>query len=181
MRVLVPLDGSVLAEAAVGPAATLVSVLVPLEQGIVHLVQVVRLPLAELEASTPTSPEAKAREAALWEEQAYLSRTAENLRKGPLAHLQVTWSAIADRDVAGALVDLALSGQTSQGSGSTDSFDLIAMATHGRGGLQRLVMGSVTERVLSASKLPLLVMRPKEVADTHRFHADPTAKEAVPS
>lgn len=168
LRALIPLDGSELAEAAVGPAATLVSALTPQGQGILHLVQVVRL-----------LPAASA--AALREAQVYLSRTAEHLRKGPLAQLQVTWSAIPDKDVAGALVDLAQSGQPSQGSGSIGSFDLIAMATHGRGGLQRWVMGSVTERVLSASQLPLLVVRPKEVVETHRFHADPTAKEAVPS
>jgi len=37
-------------------------------------------------------------------------------------------------------------------------FDLIAMATHGRGGLQRWTMGSVTERVLHATRLPMLVV-----------------------
>lgn len=168
LRALIPLDGSKQAEAAVEPAAKLVRALAPQGQGILHLVQVVRLPAAESEA-------------ALQEAQAYLSRTAENLRKAPLAHLKVTWSAIADKDVAGALVDLAQSGQTSQDAGSTSSFDLIAMATHGRGGLQRWVMGSVTERVLSASKLPLLVVRPKEVANTHRFHADSAVKGAVKS
>lgn len=168
LRALIPLDGSKQAEAAVEPAATLVGALAPQGQGILHLVQVVRLPRGE--------PEAALREA-----EVYLSRTAETLRKGPLAHLQVTWSAIPDKDVAGALVDLAQSGQTSQDAGSTSSFDLIAMATHGRGGLQRWVMGSVTERVLSSSKLPLIVVRPKEVADTHWFHADSAVQGAVKS
>ncbi len=181
LRALVPLDGSGLAEVILGPAATLVSALAPQGQGVLHLVQVVRVSPAEPGAITSTSPEASARDAALREAQDYLSRVAENLRQGPLAHLQVTWSAIADKDVAGALVDLALSGQTSQGAGSTGSFDLIAMATHGRAGLQRLILGGVTERVLSASKLPLLVMRPKEVAGTNRFNADPPPKEAVPT
>ncbi len=37
--------------------------------------------------------------------------------------------------------------------------DLIAMATHGRTGLSRLVMGSVTESVLRESKVPLVVVR----------------------
>src|SRR3981081_820745 len=45
--------------------------------------------------------------------------------------------------------------------------DLIVMATHGRGGLQRWVMGSVTERVLGATKLPLLIIRPKN--EQHRY------------
>jgi nucleotide-binding universal stress UspA family protein len=41
-----------------------------------------------------------------------------------------------------------------------DRTDLIAMATHGRSGLKRLLMGSVTERVLRQSPVPLLACRP---------------------
>jgi nucleotide-binding universal stress UspA family protein len=37
---------------------------------------------------------------------------------------------------------------------------VIAMATHGRGGLGRLVFGSVAERVLSEAEVPLLLVRP---------------------
>lgn len=39
--------------------------------------------------------------------------------------------------------------------------DLIVLATHGRGGLARFLLGSVTERVLRHSTLPLLVARAK--------------------
>jgi hypothetical protein len=34
------------------------------------------------------------------------------------------------------------------------------MATHGRTGIQRLAIGSITERVLQATKRPLFVVRP---------------------
>jgi len=37
--------------------------------------------------------------------------------------------------------------------------DLIAMATHGRGGVSRLMIGSVTEGVLRKSPVPLLITR----------------------
>ena len=37
--------------------------------------------------------------------------------------------------------------------------DLIAMATHGRTGVSRWALGSVTERVLRHATLPMLVMR----------------------
>jgi len=37
--------------------------------------------------------------------------------------------------------------------------DLIAMSTHGRSGISRLALGSVTEKVLRASKIPVLVVR----------------------
>jgi nucleotide-binding universal stress UspA family protein len=38
--------------------------------------------------------------------------------------------------------------------------DLIVMATHGRGGFKRLLMGSVTESVIRRSEIPVLVTRP---------------------
>jgi len=37
--------------------------------------------------------------------------------------------------------------------------DAIAMASHGRGGLSGLLLGSETQRVLAHSKLPVVVMR----------------------
>lgn len=42
----------------------------------------------------------------------------------------------------------------------SDKSDLIAMTTHGRTGVRRLVLGSVTENVLRRSPLPLLACRP---------------------
>lgn len=46
--------------------------------------------------------------------------------------------------------------------------DLVAMATHGRGGLGRLVMGSVAERVLRSVGVPVLLMRPQTVSAERR-------------
>ena len=43
-------------------------------------------------------------------------------------------------------------------------FDLIGMATHGYGWVARWTLGSVTERVLHGTKLPLFIVRPREVA-----------------
>lgn len=38
--------------------------------------------------------------------------------------------------------------------------DLIAMASHGRRGVNALLLGSVTQKVLTHSRLPVLVLRP---------------------
>jgi nucleotide-binding universal stress UspA family protein len=42
--------------------------------------------------------------------------------------------------------------------------DLIAMATHGRGGWQRVALGSVADKVLRGTSVPLLLFRPGMVS-----------------
>ena len=42
--------------------------------------------------------------------------------------------------------------------------DLIAISTHGRSGLERWVMGSVTQRLLDTTRLPMLIVRPQKKA-----------------
>jgi nucleotide-binding universal stress UspA family protein len=84
----------------------------------------------------------------------YLETLVASLHRGPLAALKltITWSTVVNTDVAGTIIT-----QTEQqGYG-----DLIAMATHGRRGLTHFMMGSVTERVLDHTRLPLLVLRPQ--------------------
>ena len=39
--------------------------------------------------------------------------------------------------------------------------DLIAIATHGRSGIKRMLFGSVTEYVVKNSKIPILLIKPK--------------------
>jgi hypothetical protein len=46
--------------------------------------------------------------------------------------------------------------------------DLIVMATHGRSGVQRLWLGSVAQKLVQGSKLPVLLMRPVESQDQNR-------------
>jgi nucleotide-binding universal stress UspA family protein len=41
-----------------------------------------------------------------------------------------------------------------------NGIDLIAIATHGQGGVKRMAFGSVTDQVLRNSDIPLLVIRP---------------------
>ena len=43
------------------------------------------------------------------------------------------------------------------------AIDLVALETHGRRGLSRMFLGSVTDKILRASSVPVLVHRPVHV------------------
>jgi nucleotide-binding universal stress UspA family protein len=43
-----------------------------------------------------------------------------------------------------------------------EQVDLIVMATAGRSGFSRLIMGSIAERVVRAATCPVLTIRPRE-------------------
>ena len=46
-----------------------------------------------------------------------------------------------------------------------EKIDIIIMATHGRSGLSRLVMGSVAEKVVRYAPMPVLTVKPKAVRE----------------
>jgi nucleotide-binding universal stress UspA family protein len=48
--------------------------------------------------------------------------------------------------------------------------DAIVMGTHGRGGLRRLVMGSVAETVLRESPVPVVIVREQQHTKAHAAH-----------
>ena len=52
--------------------------------------------------------------------------------------------------------------------------DLIVMGTHGRGGIDRLLLGSVAEKVVRSASVPVLTVR-LDSAATDDHAADPTA------
>jgi nucleotide-binding universal stress UspA family protein len=45
-----------------------------------------------------------------------------------------------------------------------EDVDVVAMATHGRGGLRRLILGSVAESVVRSARIPVLLYRPRGIA-----------------
>jgi nucleotide-binding universal stress UspA family protein len=99
---------------------------------------------------------------------AYLRGIEQRLREGELAssQLSITSSVVINTDIAETLIQMAENGEYTDKVGESSGYDVIAMGTHGRGGLQRWVMGSITERVLEATKLPLLIVRPPKADDT---------------
>ncbi len=169
-RALVPLDGSPLAKAALEPAAQLVSAIAAPGEGSLHFVRVIKPPTSQELRMAGEQESSESLEAnKLHKAKTYLSSIADQLRNGPLArfNLSITWSVVVAQDVAHAIIQMAESGEDAEGAGAFGRCDLIAIATHGRGGLQHWVMGSVTERVLGATKLPILIVRPKSAELEH--------------
>lgn len=152
---LVALDGSRLAEATLEPAAYLVAALAAPSKGTLLLSMVVNW--------QPAMNKFEKEEHVLEEARRYLTGIAERIQGGELAklNLAISWSIVESKDVADALIKAAEHGTSTASSHEFTGCDLIAIATHGRGGMQRLVMGSVTEGVLGATKLPVLIVRPK--------------------
>ncbi len=161
LRILVPLDGSALAEAAVEPAAQLIAALAAPAQCELHLLRVVDLPSAYGRMKSQAHLSDSVQEEARKEAETYVQAMAERLRETTFAafKLNITWSAAVNSDVAGTIIKQA------EQTESSDGYDVITIATHGRGGFKRLVMGSVTEQLLGATKLPLLIVRPQPAQD----------------
>jgi nucleotide-binding universal stress UspA family protein len=151
---LVALDGSPVSEEVLAPVIQLMAALAPSEEKTLHLTHVVELPLTYGRIGIHAYVN-QMREEAKHLSQGYLAAVAERLTHGDVSGLTVTTSLAVNVDVAEALVQVVQQQLLAGGH-----FDLVAMATHGRSGLQRLLMGSVTEHVMNATKLPMLVVHP---------------------
>jgi nucleotide-binding universal stress UspA family protein len=46
---------------------------------------------------------------------------------------------------------------------NTHSVDLIVMGTHGRKGIDRILFGSVAEKVVKSASMPVVTLRPREI------------------
>jgi nucleotide-binding universal stress UspA family protein len=150
-RALVPLDGSELAEAALVPTASLVAALASPAQGALHLAQVANV----YQTSAEEGFVSELNEEALERAKVYLAQVTERLHAPTQKpKLSISSSVRFEKDVASALVSLA-----ERGDKETGACDLIAISTHGRHGLERWVMGSVTDRILNTTRLPLLIVR----------------------
>ncbi len=145
--IAVPLDGSALAEQALAVA-------VPLAKAAgaeLHLVRVVEIYQKELLTDTEllTMPIAKPTlelfERLENQSREYLTMTAERLEQ---ESLQVTWEVLSG-DPGRELLDYA----------DRDRPDLMVITTHGRGGLSRWFYGSIADKVLTASEVPVLLIR----------------------
>lgn len=179
---LVGLDGSGLAEAALDPAVALAQALAAPQPATVRLVRVIKpLPEPDDELAPLLGDEQHRRDAHAHVRHgaaAYLQTIAERLQSGPDAP-HVSWEVVEAPDTAAALIEATERAQAA--SGEAPSVVFMVLATHGRGGLARWTLGSVTGRVLEGSRLPLLVVRPADIAARQQSALVESAQVPTPS
>jgi nucleotide-binding universal stress UspA family protein len=128
-RIVIPLDGSALAEHALGPA--------------MELALTMETPCTLLRVIEPSAFSAETQ----GEAQAYLWGLAVRYRERPL---QTACNVVVAARPAEAILKEARQAPDS----------LVVMATHGRGGATRLLLGSVADQVIRAALVPVLVCHP---------------------
>ena len=153
-RILVPLDGSKVGEAALPVIEELISKLavgLTVEVTLMQVVSSLTHWVVAGEAAAPVSYTEEELAAIKQGAQNYLDKTAEGLReKGVIVKSRISVGNAAE-EISKAVDEIHA--------------DLVAMSTHGRSGLRRLAFGSVTDKVLRGANIPVLLVRaPKEAA-----------------
>ncbi len=146
-HLLVPLDGSRLAEAALPAAATLSKTL-DARVTLIHVIEC-RAP-QEIHGEQHLSDPAEA--------SAYLGEVAARAFS-PGVHVEQHVHTAEVRDVARSIVEHA------------DELgpDLVVMCTHGRGGLRTWLLGSIAQQVIALRATPVLLIQPDGAAATPDF------------
>ncbi len=137
-RILVPLDGSRLAEAILPEVAELA-------RAIRAEVVLLRVAIAHVFPGIDPIHLADEEVRVVQEAEGYLSRVAERLAREAIG----VKTTVRYGEAAAEIVDQV----------ATEGADLVAMSTHGRSGLSRLVMGSVAEEVVREARVPVLLLR----------------------
>lgn len=165
VRALVPLDTSARAQDAIPPAAALVAQLSAAEHGQLQLAQIVVL---------PQGAGSEEQQALLRQANQNLETVSQSIRDGLMAHvgpdlhLRLCQAVSTDSDIAEGIVRMAEDGEPDAMTTGAQRCDLIALTTHGASGVHRWAVGSIAERVLHATTLPLLMVRPADMIERER-------------
>lgn len=144
-RILVATDGSKLSRKAVGSAVELASAT---GAELVALNVVPRYPVSYFEGGASLSPQEVDRMEKQWAEQGQAIAEAAG-RQAEDAGVKSRAVTMRSDLVAEAILKAA----------QKHRCDLIVMASHGRRGLKRLLLGSETQHVLTHGTVPVLVLR----------------------
>ena len=150
-RVLVPLDGSKVGEAALPVIEQLVAKLAAgtkVEVTLLGVITLLRHWVVVGEASAPVSYTEEELKLIKQRVEDYLTRTGESLKKRGVVIKTMVGSGNAADEILKAADEIKA--------------DLIAMSTHGRSGLRRLAFGSITDKVLHGASVPVLMVRAPE-------------------
>ena len=159
IRALVALDGSPFSTAVLEPAVHFVAGLAQArsQRGTLLFLQVVGLPASygRFHRQFPSSESTQAQHEAIQQGEQYLATVAQRLMSSDLAryHLTVTTRVVSDPDVARTIAHTA----------EQELVDVIALSTHGWGGVLHWALGSIMERVVYASSVPLFILRPENL------------------
>ena len=143
-RSLVPLEGSELAERAIPQATGLCP-----QDGEIILLQVIRLPLPVMTPDIGMTMPVVDMDDMVEEGMSYLNKWVAELAEQGFSAKSVV---IEGDNVADTIVDYA----------KENDISLIVKSTHGRGGLSRLVFGSVAEGVMRQAPCPVMFIRVAE-------------------
>lgn len=151
--ILVPLDGSAAGEQAIPVGARIAR----RAGATLHFAMACEpSPARLLSSELPRVAEAVEREARI-REAGYLETVAEAARS---THGLSVTTALLEGPAASALAEHVRACR----------IGLVVMTTHGRGGLSRWWLGSVTDRLLRRTPVPLLLLHPREQAQPIEFH-----------
>lgn len=143
-RILIPLDGSELAECALKVVKSMVE---PKDCELVLL----RVAAHQFSTFYLDDPEV-------------VRGLLEADRTQCLSYLQVVASDLSKLGYpAKTIVRDGLAPQLILETAETEGADLIAMSTHGRTGMSRWLIGSVADKIVHGSKVPVLLVRPEMV------------------
>ena len=144
-RILVATDGSMLSKRAVASAISLAA---QHDADLIALTVVPRYATTYFDGAMTFSHEDVARIEKQWAERAQEMLGAISTR-AQAAGVRIKTAAISSDRVADAVI----------AASKKHKSDLIVMASHGRNGIKRLLLGSETQHVLTHSALPVLVLR----------------------
>jgi len=150
-KVLVPLDGSKVGEAALPAIDQLVDKLAAgtkVEVILIGVITLLRHWVVVGEASAPVSYTEEELTLIKQRVENYLNKTGESLKKKNVNVRTIVSTGNAADEIIKAAEDTGA--------------DLLAMSTHGRSGLRRLAFGSITDKVLHRSRIPVLMVRAPE-------------------
>ena len=147
-KIMVPLDGSDLAECVIPHVEAIVSGFKLTEVVLVRVVDPVRLPL-----SVPAQGNYGFTEKDRQQLEANRKKAANEYLEKMADSLSITSTifsyAVLEGNPANMLADYA----------TKNAVDLIVIASHGRSGVSRWVMGSLAERIVRTSCVPVLMVR----------------------